>query len=164
MNKKIFIIYHNKELIDNIIKSILEIDADINISKKFSTDKDLVDPNFYYLNQDEVNLALKNNSLLSVVTTEYVSTGITIDDLYNNDIFFMSYKEYNMINDKIFNKYDILTIWIDSKYNKPENCHKNEFYYEIECLEQRLEYVKYEYFMDDDTQEITNFIIDYLNN
>ena len=164
MDKKIFIIFHNKELIDNVIESIFEISEDVNISKKFTTDKDANEPGFYYLNQEEVNLALKNNSLLSVVTTEYISEGITIDDLYNNDLFFMSYKEYNMINDKIFNNNNILTIWIDSKYNKPENYTKREFYYEIECLEQRLENINYEYFMDDEPQEIASFIINSLNN
>ena len=91
--KKIFIIYHNEDLIKEFKLFLYKKNNDINISKKFITDNQIKSDDYYYIDQKEVNIALKNNSLLYVITNDYVSTGITIDDLYNNDVFFLLYKK-----------------------------------------------------------------------
>ena len=162
MNNKVFIVYHNQNLVNKIIERINFINNDISISKKFITISEFNDASHYFLNQKEVGLALKNNSLLYVLTDEYISSGITIDDFYNCDIFLLSYKEYNAIADIIFTKYPVLTIWVDSKKNEKTMFDK-DFYYEIQYLEKRLETVNNEYYLDDEPSIIADDIIKYLN-
>ena len=74
----------------------------------------------------------------------------------------LSYKEYNAIADIIFSKYNILTVWIDSK-NNDKQMFNNDFYYEIQYLEKRLENVNYEYYLNEPVEIIANKIIEYLN-
>lgn len=161
--KKIFIIYHNEDLINEFKLFLYKKNNDINISKKFITDNQIKSDEYYYIDQKEVNIALKNNSLLYVITNDYVSTGITIDDLYNNDVFFLLYKEYNNIPDVIFNKYNIFTIWIDSTCNNTMDLN-NELFCEISYIEQRLENVNYEYFMNDSFDDIYDCMNNFLKN
>ena len=84
MSNKVFIIYHNEDVLNDVINTLYEMTSDLNVSNKFTTEKDNVVSRFpysyYYINQLEINKALKNNSLLYVITNDYVSTGITIDD------------------------------------------------------------------------------------
>ena len=126
MKNKVFIIYHDISKVNHLIDTLNNLDADINIGNKFTTDQyyqqtEQLPYSYYYINQLEINKALKNNSLLYIITNDYISTGITIDDFYNYDIFCMTYKEYNVISDIIFNKYHILTIWLDSADKKYKN-------------------------------------------
>ena len=162
MQNKVFIVYHNFQPIKELIEYINEITSDISIAKKFTTVNEFNDGSHYYLNQKEVGLALKNNSLLYVLTDDYVSTGITVDDFYNCDIFILTYKEYNAIADIIFAKYPILTVWVDST-NNDKNMFNSDLYYEIQYLEKRLETVEHEYYLNDPIEEIANKIIKYLN-
>lgn len=162
MNNKVFIIYHNEKLIKDIINYINKVNNDVLIAKKFISSNDFGDSSHYFLNQKEVGLALKNNSLLYVLTDEYISSGITIDDFYNCDIFLLSYKEYNAIADIIFTKYPVLSVWVDSK-TSDKAMFDSDFYYEIQYLEKRLETVLNEYYLDDDPSVIGDAILNYLN-
>ena len=121
-NTKIFIVSIDKEISLNTSKKIVEYNDDLSIIPIFSTDAEykdeLNDFYTYYLDVNVVNLAYKNNSLLYVITSNYISYGITLDDFYNNDVAFMNIEEYNNIPDVIFDKYNILTIWIDFKHHK----------------------------------------------
>lgn len=162
MNKKIFIIFHNIYTLNQILEKLQKIDIDYNICDKFTTDINMEDSSYAcsytYINQIEINKALKNNSLLYIVTNEYVSTGITSDDFENSNIFCLSYKEFNNISDLIFKKYDIMTIWIDSK----KEINMIDTKYEIPLIEKRLESINYEYFLDTETQKIITYIEDFL--
>lgn len=162
MKNKVFIIYHDISKVNHLIDTLNNLDADINIGNKFTTDQyyqqtEQLPYSYYYINQLEINKALKNNSLLYIITNDYISTGITIDDFYNYDIFCMTYKEYNVISDIIFNKYHILTIWLDSADKKYKNIN-----YDITFVEHRLENVPYEYFLNDKSEDICKTIINYL--
>lgn len=162
MSNKIFIIYHDDSTIIDLVNKIFEQSNEINISDKFTTnEKDVkngIPYSYYYLNTLEVNKAIKNNYILYVLTDNYISTGITIDNFYNNDIFIMNYKEYNAISDVVFNKHNILTIWIDSKDNKYPG-----IFNDIIFIENRLEHVNYEYFLNNENDEIIKVILNYLN-
>ena len=162
MSKKIFIIYHDPDVINTLVDELYIKSNEVNIANKFTTNINDVKEgrpySYYYLQTLEVNKALKNNYLLYIITNNYISTGITIDNFYNNDIFCLSYKEYNTIPDIIFSKHDIFTIWIDSKYNKYENINKD-----VVFIEKRLENVKYEYFLSHEINEIVDTILNYLN-
>lgn len=163
MRRKIFIIYHNEDIIKKLVNYINE-NSDINISKKFITDINSVKQNnlnnYYELSSQETNIAIKNNSLLYVITQNYISSGITYDNFYNNDLFILTYKEYNAIPNMIFNKYDILTIWVDSKLDS--NIDKDEIFKEIIFIEKRFETVNNEYFMNDPIEEIFYCINNFL--
>lgn len=162
MRNKVFIIYHDISKVNHLVDTLNNLDTDINIGNKFTTDQyyqqtEQLPYSYYYINQLEINKALKNNSLLYIITNDYISTGITIDDFYNYDIFCMTYKEYNVISDIIFNKYHILTIWLDSPDKKYKNIN-----YDITFVEHRLENVPYEYFLNDKSEDICKIIINYL--
>ena len=159
---KIFIIYHNEDIINQLIDKIYTLSNEINICDKFTTNindiKNGRPYSYYYLNTLEVNKAIKNNYLLYVITNNYISTGITFDNFYNSDICCLNYKEYNTIPDNIFNKHNILTIWVDSSKNKYEGIHND-----IVFIEKRLEKVDNEYFLDNEIEEIINTILNYLD-
>ena len=162
MSNKVFIIYHNEDILNDVINTLYEMTSDLNVSNKFTTEKDNVVSRFpysyYYINQLEINKALKNNSLLYVITNDYTSTGITIDDFYNYDIFCMHYKEYNAIPDSIFNKYNILTVWLDSKQSSYDSLLLSE----IPFIEKRLETVNYKYYFNDKSSDIVDDIITFV--
>lgn len=159
---KIFIVCLNKDISLKISKDILKEDDDLTIIPIFSTDqsfKDEINENYiYYLSSNIVNLSYKNNSLLYILTNNYISYGITLDDFYNNDIAFMNIEEYNNIPDVIFNKHNILTIWIDSKKHQSIN---NKINIELKYFNERIKNVDYMYFMEDDTN-IYDTIIEYV--
>ena len=161
-NKKIFIIYHDENILEDLVNKLFEASNEYNIANKFTTNiKDIKEGrpySYYYLQNLEVNKAIKNNYVLYIITNDYISTGITIDDFYNNDIFILNYKEYNAISDLIFNKYNILTIWIDSKDGKYK-----DIFNDIVFIENRLEKVNHEYFLKGENEEIVNTILNYLD-
>lgn len=162
-NTKIFIVCLDKEISLNVSKNIVENNDDLSIIPIFSTNssyKNEVNENYtYYLNVNTVNLSYKNNALLYIITDNYISYGITLDDFYNNDIAYMNIEEYNNIPDVIFNKYNILTIWIDSKKHKFLD---NQTNIELKYFNERIKNNDVMYFMDNDTG-IYQIIDDYIN-
>ena len=165
MSNKIFIIYHDELIIKELLEYIYQKNNDSKICRKFISDPTIMNiPNdniseYYFLNQREINIAYKNNSLLYLIHKNYLSTGITIDDFYMNDIFFLSYKEYNLIADTIFKKYNIMTIWVDSSKSN-----YNQYKIDITALEKRLEFVQYNYFINESIEDISVTIENFLNN
>ena len=160
-NTKIFIVCINKNTSLEIAKNIVENNDDLSIIPLFSTDvsyKNEINENYInYLNVNTVNLSYKNNALLYILTNNYISYGITLDDFYNNDIAYMDIKEYNNIPDVIFNKYNILTIWVDSKKHNHLDYITN---IELKYFNERLKNVDYMYFIDNDNS-IYNVISKY---
>jgi len=162
-NTKIFIVSIDKNVSLDISKKIVEKNDDLSIIPIFSTDtiyKDEINDFYtYYLNVNVVNLSYKNNSLLYVITDNYISHGITLDDFYNNDIAFMNIEEYNNISDVIFDKYNVLTIWIDFKQHMFLD-HKMNI--ELKYFNERIKNNDYMYFLDNDTS-IYDIINKYIN-
>jgi hypothetical protein len=162
-NTKIFIVSIDKNVSLDISKKIVEKNDDLSIIPIFSTDtiyKDKINDFYiYYLNVNVVNLSYKNNSLLYVITDNYISHGITLDDFYNNDIAFMNIEEYNNISDVIFDKYNVLTIWIDFKQHMFLD-HKMNI--ELKYFNERIRNNDYMYFLDNDTL-IYDIINKYIN-
>jgi len=164
MNKeKIFIVCDNKDISLNICKNIIVLNNEVSIIPIFSTDIEYdnkVSENYiYYLDTISTNLSYKNNALLYILTKDYISHGITLDDFYNNDIAFMTIEEYNNISDVIFRKYDILTIWIDIKSNTSLD---KKYNVELKYFNERINEYKYLYFLDSDpniSTIINNYII-----
>lgn len=163
MNKeKIFIVCDNKDISLTVCKNIILNNDEVSIIPTFSTDieyyNEISENYIYYLDTVNVNLSYKNNALLYIITSNYISHGITIDDFYNNDIAFMNIEEYNNIPDVLFKKYNILTIWIDTKRHKSINKKDN---IELKYFNERINEYKYMYFLSDDSS-IHNIINNYI--
>lgn len=160
--EKIFIVCDNKDLSLDICKKIVSKNDEVSIIPTFSTDTEYyneVSENYiYYLDTINVNLSYKNNALLYILTKNYISHGIILDDFYNNDIAFMNIEEYNNIPDVIFKKYDILTIWIDIKHHNSIN---KKYKIELKYFNERINEFKYMYFLSDDVN-IDNIINNYI--
>lgn len=152
----------------SIAKELIKKDDDLSIAMTFTSDKEYKDkPNdnyIYFMDSSEIDLAYKNNVLFYVSTENYVSNGITMDSLYNDDIFCLSIKDFNNISNNIFNSklYEIIVIWVDSKFTEktPEVL---EDIRETKYLIERLNSVKYMYFLDEKPEDISDVIIEYIN-
>lgn len=169
MSTKIFITGPSNIDKLSIAKKIVERNDDLSIGQHFSNDKTyegVVDDDYiYYLSTQDIDLTYKNNFVLFVNTNNYISSGITMDSFYNDDIFTMSMCEFNNISDSIFKNEnnDIVVIWLDTDYNK-NNDNILEDVRESGFLQQRLNEgnIKYLYFFNEDEDSILKVIFNYL--
>ena len=161
-NLKTFIVclYEDKAL--NVAKDIIKTNDELSIIPRFTTNteyKNEVNENYvYYLDVNTVNLSYKNNALLYIKTDKYISSGITIDDFYNNDICYLTVEEFNSIPEVIFRKYDILVIWVDTKNHKTIS---NADLIEINYFSTFITSINYLYFLENETN-IHTVILDYI--
>ena len=162
MNLKTFIVGLDKEKALNVAKDIVRINDELSIIPRFTTDteyKDEVNENYiYYLDVNTVNLSYKNNALLYIKTNKYISSGITIDDFYNNDVCYLTVEEFNSIPEIIFKKYDILVVWVDTKNNKAIS---NSDLIEINYFSTFITTINYLYFLENEIG-IHNTILEYI--
>lgn len=153
---------NKKEIVDMLL-----INEDLfNIASIFTTEQlDSYPKYYYYLSQNELNICYKNNALLYVKTNEYISEGITLDSFYNNNIIFMNTEDFNNIPNKIFTLHDdLVIIWLDSTDHSKDNIQKE--IYETNYLLEKInnDNLTYLYFLDTDTIEIMDVIVEYLKN
>lgn len=154
----------------SLCKKLNSKDDDLSIAERFSNDdiyKDNSNGNYiYYMSTQDIDLTYKNNFMLFVDTNNYISTGITLDSFYNNDLFAMEMNEFNNISNVIFKSEstDIVVIWIDGSYNK-SNEYMRKDSKESEFLEERLhnENIKYMYFYNESDEDIIDTILNYIN-
>jgi len=162
MNLKTFIVCLDKEKALNVAKDIVKINDELSIIPRFTTDteyKDEVNENYiYYLDVNTVNLSYKNNALLYIKTNKYISSGITIDDFYNNDVCYLTVEEFNSIPEIIFKKYDILVVWVDTKNHKAIS---NSDLIEINYFNTFITTINYLYFLENEIG-IHNTILEYI--
>jgi hypothetical protein len=162
MNLKTFIVCLDKEKALNVAKDIVRINDELSIIPRFTTDteyKDEVNENYiYYLDVNTVNLSYKNNALLYIKTNKYISSGITIDDFYNNDVCYLTVEEFNSIPEIIFKKYDILVVWVDTKNHKAIS---NSDLIEINYFSTFITTINYLYFLENEIG-IHNTILEYI--
>lgn len=133
-----------------LAKMIQELNDDLIISPMFTTELSVeghvTDDFKYYLAEEEVQLAYKNNAFMWVLSSSMESHGVTLSDMYSSDIFVMSYKEFNNISNPVLSNImeDGIIIWLDSKYHNDADKIESSYAYE------RLSENKYLYFRDDD--------------
>ncbi len=96
--------------------------------------------------------------MLYIKTNKYISSGITIDDFYNNDICYLTVEEFNSIPEVIFKKYNILVVWIDTKNHKAIS---NSDLIEINYFNTFITTINYLYFLENELN-IHNTILDYI--
>lgn len=169
MANKIFITGSHSVDKLKIAKLLVQKDDSLSICKKFTSNPDykgvISDNYIYFLESQEIDLAYKNNVLLYVNTENYISSGITIDNYYNDDIFVLDLRDFNNISNTVFQSTlnEIIVIWIDSPItsNSPEIKQDiNETKYLLERLNSG---VKYLYFLSETEDFITDTILEYLN-
>ena len=162
MNLKTFIVCLDEQKALNIAKDIVKTNDELSIIPIFTTNTDYkgeVNENYiYYLDVNTVNLSYKNNALLYIKTDKYISSGITIDDFYNNDVCYLTVEEFNSIPEVIFRKYDILVIWVDTKNHKAIS---NSDLIEINYFSTFITTINYLYFLETE-EDIHNTILDYI--
>lgn len=162
-----FLIVGSNSINKEKIVDMLLINEDLfNIANIFTTEQL---PSYkkyqYYLSQNELNICYKNNALLYVSTVDNISSGITLDSFYNNNIIFMNTEDFNNISNKIFTLHDdLVIIWLDSKDHSQDNIQKE--IYETNYLLEKInsDNLKYLYFLDTDPIEIMDVIVEYLKN
>lgn len=149
----------------DIAKYIVEHNDDLNIVPSFTSDelyKDKIsDTYIYYLDPNIIDLIYKNNAFLFIETKDYTSKGVTCDDFYNNDILCVSLEEFNNIIDKELINNENIILWVDTKYHGSFNI-KNEIT-ETKYLLERLNKLKYLYFLDETPEYINEVLFKYIN-
>lgn len=148
-----------------IAKKIISKSDEFSIANYFTSNeeyKDKVSENYImFLNPNAINLAYKNNAFLFILTENYISTGITLDEFYTNNIICVSNKTFNLITNNIFANNECLVIWVDSKQH--DNIDIKSELREINYLEKTLKEINYLYFLDEDINFIADTIISYVN-
>ena len=170
-NTKIFITGPYKIDKLNIAKKLISIDDDLSIAKRFTNNDKYInsenDEYIYYMSTQDIDLTYKNNFILFANMDNYISTGITLDSYYNDDIFVMSLEEFNNISDVIFKSelYDIIVIWIDGTFNKGNEFAQKDMI-ESRYMQERLsanKNIKYLYFFNETDEKIIDVILEYIN-
>ena len=163
---KVFIVGIDEINKRDIAEAIIKYDDNYSVCPMFTSDinkKDLHSPNKYYIDNDSVSLAFKNNALLYVTTNEVYSEGVTFDDMYNSDIVYMTIREFNTISENFLNTFNVLIIWVDTK--KHSNKLINSELFEIKYFQNYLDKGnhKYMYFLDELPDDIAKTICEYLS-
>lgn len=164
-NIKFLIIGANNIDKETLAQLIVEKNDDMSLSPRFSTNpyfKNKLDESFiYYMDPKILYLSYKNNAIVySKIEDDGYSTGISIDDFNNNDILFMNIEDFNNLSESILRNNNILVIWLDTKHNK-DNAHIIKDINETKYLIERLDFIQYMYFLDEDYNDIANTIIKY---
>lgn len=115
-NKIILVGNDSSKCVDSIA-SLVSHDENIKIARTFTTDisfKDMSSTNWrYYMDNDDLFLAFKNNALLCIDTDDdQVSCGVTKEEAYDSIIIPMTYRMFNMASPRSIKGMTIC--WIDS--------------------------------------------------
>lgn len=169
MTDKIIIIGpHNIDKL-SLAKHIVELNDNLSIGEHFTNDSEYKnnenDNYIYYLDSQEIDLAYKNNVILSIDTQNYISYGIMMDNFYNNDIFEMSLKEFNNMSNTAFNSksYDIIVVWVDGPIVGNDKLTKEDINESKYIIDRINNGIKLMYFINESFEDISNVIIEYLN-
>lgn len=114
---KVILIGNDKSKCIDVIASLLSHDDTITIANTFSTDISLKDQEIsnwtYYMDNDDLYLAFRNNALLCIEEDSLeVSHGITKEEAYMSVIIPMTYSMFNMTSPRSIKGVSI--VWIDS--------------------------------------------------
>lgn len=166
MNKEKIIIL-GTDNIDKISlgKLLTRKNEDLNLAPIFSSDekyKDKYLEEIKYISLEEIVKGYKNNAFLYIESDkDNISSGISFDDLDNNDILCMNISNFNNISEITFTKYNFLIIWLDTKFRDSKYNVNNDIL-ETRYLIDKLQYSNYMYFLDEDYDKVSDIILDYI--
>ena len=101
---KILIIGTTNSPVLDVAKGLQAANDDLQIAPVFTTDlkmKGKVGESVYYMANEEVELAYKNNAFMWVHTKDHYSTGVTRPDMYSSSLFTMSFGDFNNISNPV---------------------------------------------------------------
>ena len=159
---KIFIVGDNMDLCMTLANEIQRMHDDYEISPRFITDsykeadvtpmyEQYPQQQYYTLSEEIVERSFKNNAFISSLSKNYITEGITYDDFCQYSIFVMSFKEWNMLSNKLFKKNKILTIWVDDLTPKPYDI---AFHEELTYFQERI--LKHEKIAKENGKELSD--------
>lgn len=119
-NKIIVVTYDNQKKVD-VLATLNTLNEEIKVARTFSTDILKKDSDIkewkYYMDNDDLYLAFKNNALLCVHTDDnQISEGITKEEMANSDIIPMTFDMFNTVSSRYIK--GITICWIDSSVIK----------------------------------------------
>lgn len=169
MELKIFII-GSTNYIYEISKYLLEKNDNLKLAENFINDIKYKDTEneygYYYLDNDTIHTALKNNSILYIKNIESTIFGKTTDEFYNSNVLVMSISDFNNISTNFINNHkdNILLVWCDTKQHDDSTKLKKEIN-EVSYLLDKINNNNYTYlyFLDETVDNITETILQYLN-
>ena len=141
----------------DLARNIIKIDDNFSIAKMFSTSEE---EGYDYMDKDTLILSYKNNALFYVHSTDDKSTGITMDEYYNNNIILMNIEDFNILPENVLVNHNILIVWVDSECSKSSDI-KNDMN-EINILLKSIDSYNYLYFYKEPTSKIANIILKYI--
>lgn len=159
-NKIIVVTYDNQKKVD-VLATLNTLNEEIKVARTFSTDILKKDSDIkewkYYMDNDDLYLAFKNNALLCVHTDDdQISEGITKEEMSNSDIIPMTFDMFNTVSSRYIK--GITICWIDSSIIKDKRMmHEvNDF------MKSSKQYNMLYFGKEDDYTTIANSISKYL--
>lgn len=162
---KIFIVGHKQLNKLDIANKIISLNDYLNICKTFTTEQSdgMIGEYLFHLDEEDIILAFRNNSLLYIDYNDEQISGMTIDDFDVSDIIPIDIKHFNSIPDYLLSDKELLIIWVDSKAKYISSDKK--YIIEAKYLQERIDNLNIPtmYFIDDDNINIANIVIEYMN-
>ena len=147
-----------------IAKELQALDDDMMIAPVFTTDlrmKNHISDDFiYYMSSEEAKLSYKNDAFMWVCSDDGKSLGVTKTDMYNANIFVMSFANFNNISNPTLKELldDGIICFVDSISNNSEIDLRESVF---AC--ERIYALPYIYFLDDDASVVVNTLLAYIN-
>jgi hypothetical protein len=138
---------------------LAEMMPGMKVADMCTTDRTAAGGHMRYMDPGTVGLSYKNNALICVASHDSISECMTFDDFDASDIAVMSMEQFNMTADYVFQKYDVLTVWLDF----PHEGHTDRLMTETKYMSERLDLLKYMYFNEDEPDVICRRIYEYVN-
>lgn len=160
-SNKIIIVTHNHDKVLDVLATLTSKEDNIRIARTFTTDflhKDAPIQGWkYYMDNDNLYLAYKNNAILCISTDDnQVSEGITKEEYSYSDIIPMTYQMFNMISPRMISGINIA--WIDSSYTKNKKIMKDT----SEFMQSSKKYDMMYFTDEDDVHDISSALIKYI--
>lgn len=159
-NKIIVVTYDNQKKVE-VLATLNTLNEEIKVARTFSTDILKKDSDIkewkYYMDNDDLYLAFKNNALLCVHTDDdQISEGITKEEMSNSNIIPMTFDMFNTVSSRYIK--GITICWIDSSIIKDKRMmHEvNDF------MKSSKQYNMLYFGKEDDYTTIANSISKYL--
>lgn len=159
-NKIIVVTYDNQKKVE-VLATLISSFKVFKVAKTFSTDILKKDSDIkewkYYMDNDDLYLAFKNNALLCVHTDDnQISEGITKEEMSNSNIIPMTFDMFNTVSTRYIK--GITICWIDSSVIKDKRMmHEvNDF------MKSSKQYNMLYFGKEDDYTTIANCISKYL--
>lgn len=148
----------------HIAKGLQTVNDDLTIAPIFTTKLEMrnkTGEREYYMSNEEVELSYKNNAFMWVKTNKKFSSGVTMPDMYNSNVFIMTYGDFNNISNPVIKELsndDLIICVIDESQTKKDP----DELMEAKAAYERIYEHHYLYFLDEKPRNITNVILKYI--